>query len=64
MKLLDLLSVINDNKNVYVYDSNMCMVSYYDGKNSIGTCWNDKEVTEVSALDSSILVTIDHMKID
>ena len=46
MKLIDLLSVTNENTNVVLFSLNNKVLDIYDGKNSIDNIYNDYEVIE------------------
>ena len=47
MKLIDLLSVTNENVNVVLFSLNNKVLDIYDGKNSIDNIYNDYEVIEI-----------------
>lgn len=48
MKVIELLSVLHDSVNVRVVDNETDeIVSYYDGKNSIDECYNEREIEVV-----------------
>ena len=57
MMLMDLLEVIDENKNVDIklYDE---VVTYYDGKNSIDDFYNDFRVLEVTTDSDKIVIEI------
>lgn len=47
MKLIDLLSIINDNTNVLIHNADCEVLAEYDGRNSIDSEFNDREVVEI-----------------
>lgn len=59
MKLIDLLSVIDEKEKVVVYNDYAEKVAYYDGKNSISDQYNDSIVYSINTLpDNTICITI------
>lgn len=46
MKLENLLAITNENTNVYIHQNGE-MVSFYDGRNSIDTIYNNNEIITV-----------------
>ena len=48
MLLIDLLTIINDNTDVIIQDTNRKDIALYDGKNSIPEKHNNKNVVEIS----------------
>lgn len=48
MLLIDLLTIINDNTDVIIQDTNKKDIACYDGKNSIPEKHNNKNVVEIS----------------
>ena len=59
MKLIDLLSVTNENTNVVLFDLNNKVLDIYDGKNSIDDIYNDYEVIEINHTRNDLEVVID-----
>lgn len=59
MKLIDLLSVLNENNNVVLFDLNNKVLDIYDGKNSINDIYNDYEVIGINHTRNDIEVVID-----
>lgn len=59
MKLIDLLSVLNENNNVVLFDLNNKVLDIYDGKNSIDDIYNNYEVIEIKYTRSDLEVVID-----
>ena len=59
MKLIDLLSVTNENVNVILFSSNNKVLDVYDGKNSIDNIYNDYEVIEINHTRNDLEVVID-----
>ena len=57
MLLMDVLSVLDENKNVDVvlYDE---VVTRYDGRDSIDEFYNDYKVSEITTKDGKIIVEI------
>ena len=59
MKLIDLLSVIDEKEKVVVYSDYAEKLDYYDGKNSISDQYNDSIVHSINTLpDNTICITI------
>ena len=48
MKLIDLLSIQNDNTNALVISADAVDLAVYDGKNGIDSMYNDCAVIEIS----------------
>lgn len=59
MKLIDLLSVTNENVNVVLFDLNNKVLDIYDSKNSINDIYNDYEVIEINHTRNDIEIVID-----
>ena len=59
MKLIDLLSVTNENVNVVLFSLNNKVLDIYDGKNSIDNFYNDYEVIEINHTRNDLEVVID-----
>ena len=59
MKLIDLLSVTNENINVVLFDLNNKVLDIYDGKNSINDIYNDYEVIEINHTRNDLEIVID-----
>ena len=59
MKLIDLLSVTNENTNVVLFSLNNKVLDIYDGKNSIDNIYNDYEVIEIKHTRNDLEVVID-----
>ena len=59
MKLIDLLSVINENVNVVLFSLNNKVLGIYDGKNSIDNIYNNYDIIEINHTRNDIEVVID-----
>ena len=59
MKLIDLLSVTNENTNVVLFSLNNKVLDIYDGKNSIDNFYNDYEVIEINHTRNNLEIIID-----
>ena len=59
MKLIDLLSITNENVNVVLFSSNNKVLDIYDGKNSIDDIYNDYEVIEINHTRNDLEIIID-----
>ena len=59
MKLIDLLSVTNENTNVVLFSLNNKVLDIYDGKNSIDNFYNDYEVIEINHTRNDLEIIID-----
>lgn len=59
MKLIDLLSVIDDAKNVSVFNRDCELLSTYDGKNSIDEELNGLPIYKVTTSDDEFIVIVD-----
>ena len=59
MKLIDLLSVTNENTNVVLFSLNNEVLDIYDGKNSIDNFYNDYEVIEINHTRNDLEIIID-----
>ena len=59
MKLIDLLSVTNENTNVVLFSSNNKVLDIYDGKNSIDNIYNDYGVIEINHTRNDLEIVID-----
>ena len=59
MKLIDLLSVTNENVNIVLFDLNNKVLDIYDGKNSIDNFYDDYEVIEINHTRNDLEVVID-----
>ena len=62
MKLIDLLSVTNENTNVVLFSLNNKVLDIYDGKNSIDNIYNDYEVIEINHTRNDLEIVIDFEK--
>lgn len=58
MKLIDLLSLINENSNVLLIDISYEIVSGYNGKDSIDSKYNNCKVCEIIHATNAIYVMI------
>lgn len=58
MKLIDLLSLTNENTNVNVYDLEGNLISLYDGKNSIEEEYNEIEIHNIKVNNDMLEITI------
>ena len=58
MKLIDLLSVTNENVNVVLFSLNNKVLDIYDGKNSIDNIYNDYEVIEINHTRNDLEIII------
>ena len=58
MKLIDLLSITNENVNVVLFSSNNKVLDIYDGKNSIDNIYNDYEVIEINHTRNDLEIVI------
>ena len=59
MKLIDLLSVTNENVNVVLFDLNNKVLDVYDGKNSIDNIYNDYDIIEINHTRNDLEIVID-----
>ena len=59
MKLIDLLSVTNENTNVVLFSLNNKVLDIYDGVNSIDNFYNDYEVIEINHTRNDLEIIID-----
>ena len=59
MKLIDLLSVTNENANIVLFSLNNKVLDIYDGKNSIDNFYNDYEVIEINHTRNDLEIIID-----
>ena len=59
MKLIELLSVTNENTNVVLFSLNNEVLDIYDGKNSIDNFYNDYEVIEINHTRNDLEIIID-----
>ena len=59
MKLVDLLSVTNENVNVVLFSLNNKVLDIYDGKNSIDNIYNNYEVIEINHTRNDLEIIID-----
>lgn len=48
MKLIDLLDVCDIDLSLFIYDEEGDLIAIYDGKDSIDTSYNDREVFSVT----------------
>ena len=58
MKLVELLSVTNENTNVVLFSLNNKVLDIYDGKNSIDNIYNDYDVIEINHTRNDIEIVI------
>ena len=59
MKLIDLLSVTNENTNVVLFSLNNKVLDIYDGENSIDNFYDDYEVIEINHTRNDLEIIID-----
>ena len=59
MKLVELLSVTNENTNVVLFSLNNKVLDIYDGVNSIDNFYNDYEVIEINHTRNDLEIIID-----
>ena len=59
MKLIDLLSVTNENTNIVLFSLNNKVLDIYDGKNSVDNFYNDYEVIEINHTRNDLEIIID-----
>ena len=59
MKLIDLLSVTNENTNTVLFSLNNKVLDIYDGKNSINDIYNNYEVIEINHTRNDLEIIID-----
>ena len=59
MKLIDLLSVTNENVNVVLFSLNNKVLDIYAGKNSINDIYNNYEVIEINHTRNDLEIVID-----
>ena len=59
MKLVELLSVTNENTNIVLFSLNNKVLDIYDGKNSIDNFYNDYEVIEINHTRNDLEIIID-----
>ena len=64
MRLVELLSITNENTNIVLFDLNNVVLDIYDGKNSIDNIYNDYEVIEINHTRNDIEVVIDFINFD
>lgn len=57
MKLIELMEVFDENKNLYVYMEGD-LIAQYDGKNSIPEELNNHEIISISTEDNGVSVDI------
>ena len=62
MKLIDLLSITNENVNVVLFSSNNKVLDVYDGKNSIDNIYNDYDIIEINHTRNDLEIVIDFEK--
>ena len=62
MKLIDLLSVTNENTNVVLFSLNNKVLDIYDGKNSIDDIYNSYEVVEIKHTRNDLEIVINFEK--
>lgn len=62
MKLIDFLSMVDDNSNVVVVDILSAELSRYDGKDSIDEMYNDYDILNIYHKLDGIYVSIDYFK--
>lgn len=58
MKLIELLTLINEHSNVLLIDTSYEIVSSYNGKDSIDTKYNNCKVCEIIHATNAIYVMI------
>ena len=58
MKLIELLTIINENSNVIIIDTSYEVVSGYNGKDSIDNRYNNCKVCEIIHATNAIYVMI------
>ena len=59
MKLIDLLSVTNENVNVILFSLNNKVLGIYDGKNSIDNIYNNYDIIEINHTRNDLEIVID-----
>ena len=57
MKLLDFLTIANENKTYYI-KRNGGIVGIYDGKNSIDAKWNNHEMSKIEWLPGDQILVV------
>lgn len=62
MKLIDFLSMVDDNSNVVVVDIFSAELCRYDGKDSIDEMYNDYDILNIYHKLDGIYVSIDCFK--
>ena len=62
MKLIDLLSITNENVNIVLFSSNNKVLDVYDGKNSIDNIYNDYDIIEINHTRNDLEIVIDFEK--
>ena len=62
MKLIDFLSVVDDNSDVVVVDIFNSELCRYDGKNSIDEMYNNYDILNIYHKSDGIYVSIDCFK--
>ena len=62
MKLIDVLSVTNENTNIVLFSLNNKVLDIYDGKNSINNIYNNYKVIEIKHTRNDIEIVIDFEK--
>jgi len=58
MKLIDLLSITDENKSINVYDLGGNKITFYDGKNSIKEEYNNIKIHQVSVKNNVLEITL------
>lgn len=64
MRLVELLSILNENTNVVLFDMNNVVLDIYDGKNSINDIYNNYEVIEINHTRNDLEIVIDFIDFD
>ena len=62
MKLIDLLSITNENTNVVLFSLNNKVLDVYDGKNSIDNIYNNYDIIEINHTRNDLEIVIDFEK--
>lgn len=59
MRLIDIMEITNESIDLEVYDTGGKLIAKYDGRNSIPTTLNNKEVLSLDAEDRTLQVLVD-----
>ena len=58
MQLIDVLSVADENKNLFVLGTDGATLAIYDGKNAIDEQFNGASVESITTENNSIVIVI------